>query len=158
MGVEAVKAYFAGIGREDAVMEFALSSATVQLAAQAVGVEAARIAKTLSLRDGEHGMLLVVAGDARIDNAQFRKQFGFKARMLDPEEALRLTGHAVGGVCPFALATPLPVYCDVSLKRFATVFPAAGSDNSAVELEPDALAAMTGAEWVDVCVGWRESV
>lgn len=155
MSVQAVREYFAGFGREQDVLEFEQSSATVELAAQAVGVIPARIAKTLSFHKDEGGMLVVAAGDARIDNKKFKATFGCKARMLSPEEALSFTGHSVGGVCPFALAQPLPVYLDESLKRFDCVYPACGSSNSAIRLtcaELEQCARATG--WVDVCKDW----
>ena len=160
MSVEAVRQYLEAYSLGDRVREFALSSATVELAAKAVGVEPKRIAKTLSFQDGPEGcLLLVAAGDAQVDNAKFRHAFGFKARMLSAEEALRLTGHAVGGVCPFALPDngAVRVYLDLSLRRFDRVYPAAGSANSAVDLTPEELqAASRAAGWVDVCKGWQE--
>ena len=156
MSVQAVKEYLSRWNRQDDVMEFDVSSATVELAAQAVGVIPARIAKTLSLRDGEDGcLLLVTAGDARIDNKRFKAAFSQKARMLSAEQAKAFTSHAVGGVCPFALAQPLPVYLDVSLKRFETVFPACGSSNSAIELTPEELRLYSDGQWVDVCKDWQ---
>ncbi|MDR1322576.1 MAG: YbaK/EbsC family protein [Gracilibacteraceae bacterium] len=154
MSVEAVKEYFSRFGLAGRVMEFPVSSATVELAAAAVGVEPARIAKTLSLRRGEDCVLLVTAGDVKIDNHKFRDFFQFKARMLAPDEVLRLTGHAVGGVCPFALPPGTEVYADESLRRFTTVFPACGSGSSAIELTPDELARYADIrQWVDVCRG-----
>ncbi|MEG2174080.1 MAG: YbaK/EbsC family protein [Oscillospiraceae bacterium] len=157
MSVELVRGFLQQKGYERPILEFSQSSATVELAALAVGVEAARIAKTLSLHDAEGCMLLVVAGDAKIDNSAFKKRFGMKARMLTHEEALSMTGHAVGGVCPFALPEGTTVWLDESLQRFETVFPAAGSDNSAIELSPCELARLSGGRWVDVCKGWREN-
>lgn len=134
-----------------------MSSATVELAAQAVGVEAARIAKTLSFHDGEGCLLIVAAGDARVDNRRFKDTFHQKARFLTPEEAVAFTGHAVGGVCPFAVGDAVAVYLDESLRRFDTVFPAAGSSNSAIELTCDELFRFSNARcWVDVCKDWRE--
>ena len=151
MSVAKVKEYLGGFGLAQRVCEFSASSATVALAALAVGVEPARIAKTLSFRSGEGCILLVAAGDRRVDNHQFKAEFGMKAAMLAPEDALRLTGHAVGGVCPFALPEGVKVYLDESLRRFETVFPACGSANSAIELTCDELAAFTpGSEWVNV--------
>lgn len=132
-------------------IEQSASTATVAEAAATLGVEPGRIAKTLALRVGERVLLLVARGDARLDNAKCKAALGSRPRMLDAEETLALTGHAVGGVCPFGLATPLPVVCDRSLLAFATVFPAAGSRTSSVELAPRRLAALTGAEWVDIC-------
>ena len=157
MSIERVRAYFQTLGMEDRIQEFAVSSATVELAAQAVGVEAARIAKTLSFHDGEGCLLIVAAGDARVDNRRFKDTFHQKARFLTPEEAVAFTGHAVGGVCPFAVNDGVEVYLDISLKRFNTVFPAAGSSNSAIELtipELERLSAFLG--WVDVCRAWQE--
>lgn len=140
-------------------MEFETSSATVELAAEAIGVIPARIAKTLSFRgDEEKAILIVAAGDAKIDNKKFRQTFGFKARMLNPDEVLEQTGHAIGGVCPFGLANDLDVYLDVSMKRFHTLFPACGSSNSAIELAIDELFQYSFAKgWVDVCKGWQEA-
>lgn len=152
MSVAKVKEYLAGFGLAQRVREFSASSATVALAAQAVGVEPARIAKTLSFRSGEGCILLVAAGDRRVDNHKFKAEFGMKAAMLAPEDALRLTGHAVGGVCPFALPDGVDVYLDVSLQRFATVFPAAGSSSSAAEMSCEELfRASRAKKWVDVC-------
>ena len=132
-------------------IEQAASTATVAEAAATLGVEHGRIAKTLAFRVGDTAMLLVARGDARLDNGKCKAALGGRPRMLDPEETLALTGHAVGGVCPFGLATPLPVLCDRSLLAYATVFPAAGSRTSSVELAPRRLAALTEAEWVDIC-------
>lgn len=157
MSIERVRAYFRMLGMEDRIQEFAVSSATVELAAQAVGVEAARIAKTLSFHDGEGCLLIVAAGDARVDNRRFKDTFHQKARFLTPEEAVAFTGHAVGGVCPFAVGDAVAVYLDESLRRFDTVFPAAGSSNSAIELTCDELFRFSNARcWVDVCKDWRE--
>ena len=160
MSVETVKAFFRKHNMEDKVMEFDTSSATVELAAGAVGVIPARIAKTLSFqrKDGG-GFLIVTAGDAKIDNAKFKGVFGVKAKMLTPEEVLRLTGHAVGGVCPFGIEEHIPVYLDISLRRFSSVFPACGSDNSAVELDCEALFKLSGGlEWIDVCKDWDAAI
>jgi len=153
MAIEAVKEYFASLGMLDRVMEFELSSATVELAALAVGVEGARIAKTLSFHKDEGCILILAAGDAKIDNKKFKNYFGMKARMLSAEEALELTGHAVGGVCPFAVKdSVLGIYLDESLRRFSTVFPACGSSNSAIELDCNELFSLSKADaWVDVC-------
>ncbi len=140
-------------------MEFDVSSATVELAAQAVGVEPARIAKTLSFRKGEGCILVLAAGDARIDNRRFRDVFGMKAKMPSPEEVPALVGHPVGGVCPFGIDPGIPVYLDVSMKRFHTVFPAVGSASSAIELDLDELYRYSNAlEWIDVCKLPEESV
>lgn len=158
MSIEKVKAYFIQYGREKDILEFDISSATVELAAVAVGVIPARIAKTLSFKTENGCMLIVAAGDARIDNQKFKARFGFKARMLTPEEAVDLTGHAVGGVCPFGIENPnVDVYLDVSMKRFETVFPAAGSSNSAIELTMDELEKYSKAKaWIDVCKNWQD--
>ncbi|MBQ9535013.1 MAG: YbaK/EbsC family protein [Clostridia bacterium] len=151
MSIEKVREFLRPLGLADKVMEFPVSSATVALAAEALGVEPGRIAKSLSFACGEGCMVVVTAGDARISNRKFRDRFGFKAKMLTPEQALALTGHAVGGVCPFALPEGTAVYCDESLRRYATVFPACGSSNSAIELTPERLAEICGAEWADLC-------
>ena len=157
MSVEKVRAYLTPYGVTQRIRELEVSSATVELAAAALGVAPARIAKTLSFQGpgGQGCMLVVMAGDAKVDNQKFKARFGMKARMLSHEEALAHTGHAVGGVCPFALPEGVPVYLDVSMQRFDVVYPAAGSGNSAVpmtcqELEQCAKAAA----WVDVCKGW----
>ncbi|GAA0610529.1 YbaK/EbsC family protein [Virgibacillus siamensis] len=159
MSLENVKAYFKEWNREDDVMEFETSSATVQQAADTIGVIPARIAKTLSLRRKEGKAILVVAaGDAKIDNKKFRHTFGFKARMLAPDEVLEETGHAIGGVCPFGLQNEIDVYLDVSMKRFETIFPACGSSNSAIELTNDELFHYSfSKEWIDVCKGWEKT-
>ena len=157
MAIEKVKKYFANFGMADRVMEFEVSSATVELAAQAVHCEPCRIAKTLSFMVSGKAILIVTAGDARIDNQKYKARFGTKAKMLSPEEAETLVGHAVGGVCPFAINEGVTVYLDESLKRFETIFPACGSDNSAIELtipELEKYSAFTS--WVDVCKGWNE--
>jgi Cys-tRNA(Pro) deacylase len=159
MSLESVKAHFKQWNREADVMEFETLSATVEQAADTIGVIPARIAKTLSFRgDGEKAILVVAAGDAKIDNKKFRQTFGFKARMLTPEEVLEQTGHMIGGVCPFGLKNELEVYLDISMKRFETIFPACGSTNSAIKLAPDELFKYSLAkEWVDVCKGWDET-
>jgi prolyl-tRNA editing enzyme YbaK/EbsC (Cys-tRNA(Pro) deacylase) len=151
MSLESVRAYFAEKAPDIHIIETATSSATVALAAQAHGVEPARIAKTLSLAVNGREFLIVARGDARLDNRKFKAAFGGKPRLLDPETVSGLTGHPVGGVCPFGLATPLPVYCDISLKAFDEVVPAAGSTTSAVRIDPLRLAELVRAEWVDVC-------
>jgi len=157
MSVEKVKAYFAQFGLADRVLEFPVSSATVELAAQAVGVIPARIAKTLSFSVGDRCVLIVAAGDAKIDNARFKAQFHQKAKMLTPEQVDERIGHSVGGVCPFAIPDDVEVYPDVSLQRFETVFPAAGSGSSAIELRCEELYRYGNARaWVDVCKAWRE--
>mgnify|MGYP001407053913 CR=1 FL=1 len=151
MSLESVRAFFAEKAPDIAVIVTEQSSATVELAALAHGVEPAQIAKTICLRAGEETMLVVAAGTARLDNRKFKDAFAAKPRMLGVEEVLALTSHPVGGVCPFGLPAPLPVYCDVSLKRFAEVVPAAGATNAAVRIAPDRLAELTAARWVDVC-------
>lgn len=157
MSIERVKAYFRTMNLEQRVWEFETSSATVELAAETLGVRPARIAKTLSFEMGEGCVLIVTAGDARIDNRKFKEQFERKAKMLSPEDVLRLTGSEIGGVCPFALPEGTPVYLDVSLKRFATVFPACGSTNSAIEVTQDELLRYSRAcGWVDVCKDWEQ--
>ena len=151
MSLESVRAFFAANAPDIAVIESLVSSATVVLAAQAYGVEPARIAKTLSLRVGERVVLIVTSGTSRMDNRKVKALFGGKPKMLGLEEVAAMTGHEVGGVCPFGLRTPLPVYCDVSLRAFDIVVPAAGSTHSAVRIAPGRLAELTSAEWVDVC-------
>ena len=157
MSIQKVREYFRGFGIEDRIREFDVSSATVELAAVAVGVEGARIAKSLSFKVEDKPIIIVVAGDAKVDNSRYKAQFHTKAKMLTHEEAHELIGHDVGGVCPFALPEDVKVYLDVSMKRFETVFPAAGSSNSAVEMTCDELEryASNFAAWVDVCKGWR---
>ncbi len=159
MSVQIVREYLSAFGKGDSILEFDMSSATVELAAQAVGAAPARIAKTLSFqnRAGDGCMLVVMAGDAKADNRKFKDQFGFKARMLAHEDALSFTGHAVGGVCPFALPEGVPVYLDVSMRRFDIIYPAAGSANSAVPMSCEELERCArAAAWVDVCKGWCE--
>ncbi len=152
MSIAEGRAYFRVLGLEDRVKEFGVSSATVDLAAAALGVEGARIAKTLSFKTSDGCMLILAAGDARIDNHKFKDKFHFKAKMLSAEEVLTLVGHPVGGVCPFGINPNIPVYLDVSLQRFVTVFPAVGSGNSAIELNLQELYQYSNAlEWIDVC-------
>ena len=156
MAIEEVKAYFSEYGIEDRIREFDVSSATVELAAQALGCEPCRIAKTLSFMVDGKAILVVTAGDAKIDNPKYKARFGAKAKMLSPEEAEELIGHAVGGVCPFGIRDGVMVYLDESLKRFSTVFPACGSSNSAIELTIDELEKYSGYDsWVDVCKNWQ---
>lgn len=156
MAIEKVRAYFAKLGMEDRVREFDVSSATVELAAQALNCAPCRIAKTLSFLVDGHAILIVAAGDAKVDNHKYKAQFATKAKMLTPEEAVNLVGHAVGGVCPFVVNEGVTVYLDESLKRFETVFPACGSSNSAIELTIPELERYSGfASWVDVCKGWE---
>lgn len=155
MSIEKVKVYFSQYGMADRVQEFEVSSATVELAAQALNCEPCRIAKTLSFMVDGHAILIVAAGDAKIDNPKYKAQFGTKAKMLTPDEAETLIGHAVGGVCPFAVNEGVTVYLDNSLKRFETIFPACGSSNSAIELTIAELEKYSGfTSWVDVCKGW----
>ncbi len=157
MSIEKVKAYFASVGLLERIQEFEVSSATVALAAEALHCEPARIAKTLSFEKGEGAILVVAAGDAKVDNPKFKSAFGMKAKMLTPEDALRLIGHAVGGVCPFAINEGVPVYLDESLRRFDFVYPAAGSGSSGIRLTiPELEEHSHCAAWVDVCKGWRE--
>ena len=151
MSLESVRAFLRANAPDIDIIETAESSSTVALAAEAHGVEPAQIAKTICLRVGEQMMLVVAGGMARLDNRKFKDTFGAKGRMLDAEEVVAVTSHPVGGVCPFGLPSPLPIYCDISLKRFDEVVPAAGSTNSAVRIETGRLAELTGASWVDVC-------
>jgi len=151
MSIESVRAFFAENAPDIAVIESASSSATVTLAAEAHGVEPGRIAKTLSLRVGERVVLIVTAGTSRMDNKKVKALLGGKPKMLGLDEVAAITGHEVGGVCPFGLRTPLPVYCDVSLTAFDIVVPAAGSTHSAVRIAPARMAELVEAEWVDVC-------
>lgn len=156
MSIERVKAYFREYGLEGRVRELDMSSATVELAAAALNCEPRRIAKTLSFLKEGHALLVVAAGDAKIDNRKYKEEFKTKAKMLSREEAETLVGHAVGGVCPFAVNAGVEVYLDVSLKRFETVFPACGSANSAIELTIPELEKYSGyREWVDVCKGYE---
>ncbi|PSJ60729.1 YbaK/EbsC family protein [Pseudaminobacter soli (ex Li et al. 2025)] len=151
MSLESVRSFFAANAPDIAVIVTDASSATVALAAEAHGVSPEQIAKTICLRAGDTTMLIVASGTARLDNRKFKDRFGAKARMLGPEEVAEATSHPVGGVCPFGLPQPLPVYCDVSLKTFGEVVPAAGATNAAVRLTPQRMADLTAAEWVDVC-------
>jgi len=152
MSIEKVRAYFTQLGIADRIREFEVSSATVELAALALNCQGCRIAKTLSFSVNGAPMLIVAAGDVRIDNSKYKAQFGVKAKMLSHDEAASLVGHAVGGVCPFAVNRGVSVYLDVSLKRFDTVFPACGSASSAIELTVEELERYSGSlGWVDVC-------
>ena len=156
MAIEKVKAYFRNYGMEERVLELDMSSATVELAAQALHCQPERIAKTLSFLVNGRAVLVVAAGDAKIDNAKYKAKFAAKAKMLSPQEAEAMVGHAVGGVCPFAVNPGVAVYLDVSLRRFETVFPACGSSNSAIELTIPELEECSGhAGWVDVCKGYQ---
>ena len=152
MAIEKIREYFRQFGMEDRIREFDVSSATVELAAQALGCEGCRIAKTLSFITPDGPVLVVAAGDAKIDNPKYKAQFSTKAKMLTPEQAVQLIGHAVGGVCPFAINEGVKVYLDESLKRFPTVFPACGSSNSAIELTIEELEKHSSyTSWIDVC-------
>ncbi len=153
MAIDKVKGYFKQYGMEDKILEFPVSSATVELAARALNTEGCRIAKTLSFMVVDSPILIVAAGDAKIDNKKYKSYFGAKAKMLNPDEVIEKIGHAIGGVCPFAVNEGVKVYLDESIKRFETVFPACGSSNSAIELTPEELEkyACSFIEWVDVC-------
>jgi prolyl-tRNA editing enzyme YbaK/EbsC (Cys-tRNA(Pro) deacylase) len=151
MSLESVRAWLVEHAPDLPVVETSVSTATVELAAQALGVEPGRIAKTLAIRVGERVVLVVARGDARLDNIKFKSAFQGRPRMLGAEETFTLTGHPVGGVCPFGLASPLPVYCDVSLRQFDVVYPAAGSLNTSVKVTPERLAELVSSGWVDVC-------
>ena len=151
LSIESVRRFLQEQSYKEPIIEMPQSSATVALAAAALGVEECRIAKTLSFANGDGAMVVVVAGDARLNNTKFKSRFGFKPRMLPMDEVVGLTGHPVGGVCPFALAAVIPVYLDVSLRRFDAVFPAAGGTNTAVRMTPEQLEKTSGGEWVDVC-------
>lgn len=157
MAIDKVREYFAQFGMEEGILEFDASSATVELAAVAVGCEPKQIAKSLTFMTGDGPIMVVTAGDARVDNAKYKARFKVKAKMLSPDEAETLVGHAVGGVCPFAVNEGVKVYLDESLKRFETVFPAAGSSNSAIELTIPQLEKYSSfVSWVNVCKGWDE--
>lgn len=156
MSIERVRKYFAAEGIEQRILEFPISSATVELAAVAAGCEPARIAKTLSFSVNGSPVLIVVAGDAKIDNAKYKAYFKTKAKMLTADEVVNMIGHAVGGVCPFAVNSGVSVYLDASLKRFEAVFPACGSSNSAIELTIPELEKYSGClEWINVAKGWQ---
>lgn len=159
MAIEVVREYLKQWNADQRILEFEVSSATVELAAQAVGCEPARIAKTLSFLVGDHAILIVTAGDAKIDNAKYKAMFHTKAKMLGYDQVTERIGHAVGGVCPFGVKENVAVYLDESMKRFETVFPAAGSSNSAIEVTMEQLEQYSGSsQWVDVCKGWQEAV
>ena len=156
MSINAAKEYLSQFGADDRVREFDVSSATVELAAKALGCEPCRIAKTLSFLTDGHAVLIVTAGDAKIDNSKYKAQFGTKAKMLTPDQAETMIGHSVGGVCPFGVNEGVTVYLDISLKRFETVFPACGSSNSAIELTISELEQYSGYDsWIDVCKNWQ---
>ncbi len=151
MSAESVRAFLAEAAPDIAIIDQGASTATVSEAALALGVAPGQIAKTLSVRIGDAVVLIVARGDARLDNRKTKAALGGRPRMLGADEVEALTGHPVGGVCPFGLATPLPVYCDISLRDFAEVFPAAGSRTSSVRIAPDRLATLVDARWIDVC-------
>ncbi len=156
MAIEKVREYLKKYSMDDKILEFDVSSATVELAAQALGCEGCRIAKSISFMVNDNAILVVAAGDAKVDNAKFKAKFETKAKMLTPEQTEELIGHAVGGVCPFAINDGVKVYLDESLKRFHTVFPACGSSNSAIELTIAQLEQYSKfTEWVDVCKNWQ---
>lgn len=157
MSIEKARAALAAFGADTRIREFEVSSATVALAAEALGCEPARIAKTLSYKLNDGSVILIVtSGDTRVDNRLFKARFACKAKMLSPEEAVEYVGHAVGGVCPFGVPDTVKVFLDISMKRFATVFPACGSSNGAIELDCEELERFSRAEaWVDVCSGWE---
>lgn len=156
MAIEKVREYFKELGIDNRIQEFEVSSATVELAAQALGCEGSRIAKSLSFKVDDKPILVVAAGDAKVDNHKYKEQFSQKAKMLSLDECEQLIGHAVGGVCPFAINDGVDVYLDKSLKRFDTVFPACGSSNSAIELTITELERYSNyIAWVDVCKGWE---
>lgn len=158
MSIETVRSYFKTLGREEDILEFDVSSATVELAAQALGVAPARIAKTLSFLVDDSCVLIVAAGDAKVDNSKFKHQFHTKAKMLTAEQVVTFTGYAVGGVCPFANPEGVHTYLDISLQRFKTVYPAAGSSNSAIELTCQELERYSKSlGWIDVCKAWQDN-
>ncbi len=157
MALDKVREYLKRWGRDKDILEFDTSSATVEMASNALGVEPGRIAKTLSFKIENGAILVVTAGDAKIDNSNYKGEFGLKAKMLTPEEAYEYTGHAVGGVCPFGIPEDVNVYLDISMKRFEHIYPACGSSNSAIKLTCDELYQYAEAvKWVDVCKGWQE--
>ena len=157
MSIDKVKEYFKPLHMEDHILEFDVSSATVELAAEALHCEGKRIAKTMSFLVGEQPILIVTAGDTKIDNAKYKHFFGTKAKMISGDEVEKIIGHGIGGVCPFAVNDNVKIYLDESLQRFETVFPAAGSPNSAIELTiPELEKYSNFLQWVDVCKGWQE--
>lgn len=156
MSIEKVRAYFAQYDMAQRILEFPVSSATVELAAQALGCEGKRIVKTLAFQGKDGPVLIATAGDAKVDNAKYKAYFGVKAKMLSHDDAAALIGHGVGGVCPFAVKEGVQVYLDISIQRFETVFPAAGSSNSAIELTIPEMEKFSGfTAWVDVCKAWQ---
>lgn len=159
MAIEKVKEYFKKYNMENRILEFDVSSATVELAAEALQCEPCRIAKTLSFMVDGHPILIVAAGDAKIDNPKYKSHFGVKAKMLSPEETETMVGHAIGGVCPFAVKDNVSIYLDDSLKRFRTIFPACGNSSSAIELTIKELELYSSfTSWIDVCKGWNQGV
>ncbi|MET1170819.1 YbaK/EbsC family protein [Paenibacillus amylolyticus] len=157
MAIEKVKDFFKQYGMDSQINEFEVSSATVDLAASALDCEPERIAKTLSFMVKGQAVLVVAAGDAKVDNKKFKEYFKTKAKMLSPDEAIDMVGHAIGGVCPFAIKNDVSVYLDISLKRFDTIYPACGSSNSAIELTIKQLEKYSSySEWIDVCKGWND--
>ena len=156
MAIENVRNFLKQYNMDTQIQEFAVSSATVDLAASALGCEPERIAKSLSFLVNGQAVLVVTSGDAKIDNKKFKEYFNQKAKMLSPDEVINLVGHAIGGVCPFAIKSGVSVYLDISLKRFETVYPACGSSNSAIELSIKQLEESSGyLQWIDVCKEWR---
>lgn len=156
MSIEKVREHLKQYGKDKDILIMDESTATVELAARTLGTEEARIAKSLSFYNGDGAMIIVVAGDAKIDNKKFKEYFGFKARMLAPEDTVKYTGHAIGGVCPFALPENVTVYLDDSMKRFETMFPACGSGNSAIEVTLNELETISNSKnWIDVCKNWE---
>ncbi|HEY9553124.1 YbaK/EbsC family protein [Allosphingosinicella sp.] len=151
MSLESVRAFLAQRAPEIDIVDQGASTATVAEAAAALGVEPGRIAKTLSIRVNDRAMLIVARGDARLDNRKTKEALGGRPRMLGADEVMELTGHPIGGVCPFGLKTPLPIYCDISLRTFDVIYPAAGSRTASVRIAPSALAELVGAEWIDIC-------
>jgi prolyl-tRNA editing enzyme YbaK/EbsC (Cys-tRNA(Pro) deacylase) len=159
MAIEKVRQFFKQRNMEDRIQEFDVSSATVDLAAQALNCEPKRIAKSLAFKLNERAVLVVAAGDTKVDNSKYKATFGTKAKMLTPDEAIELVGHAAGGICPFAIREDVLVYLDISLKRFKTVFPACGSSNSAMELSIAELEKYSDyRHWVDVCKDWQSEL
>ncbi|WP_340386456.1 YbaK/EbsC family protein [Paenibacillus sp. FSL E2-0151] len=157
MAIEKVKDFFKQYGMDSEIIEFEVSSATVDLAATALDCEPERIAKTLSFMVNGQAVLVVAAGDAKVDNKKFKEYFKTKAKMLSPDEAIDMVGHAIGGVCPFAIKNDVSVYLDISLKRFDIIYPACGSSNSAIELTIEQLEKYSSySEWIDVCKGWND--
>ena len=158
MSIDRVRQYFAAYGMENRILEFSESSATVELAAHAAGTEPARIAKSLTFMVEDHPVMIIAAGDAKVDNPKYKAFFHTKAKMLTPEEVSSLIGHEVGGVCPFGIREGVSVYLDISMKRFETMFPAAGSSNSAIELTLPELEKYSGSlGWIDVCKNWGQT-